>query len=99
MRRCLRMVRAWIRARVPLFLPVLCASRQKGEEQKRKKKKKTEIEEKRMMTLEQWFTTVVALCVVAIVAVLHSWVVAWQGLRQFRCDSCGMAHSIRCSLK
>lgn len=85
-------------ARVPLSSrSVRVAS--KG--RKKKGKKEIEIEEKRMMTEAVMIvvTTVVALCVVAVVAVLHSWVVARQGLRQFRRDSCGMAHSIRCSLK
>lgn len=93
---------ACVDSRACLFLPVLCASSPKGGKKKEKKKKETEIEEKRLMTGAVMIvvTTVVALlCVVAVVAVLHSWVVARQGLRQFRRDSCGMAHSIRCSLK
>lgn len=87
--------RAWIRARASLPSRSLRVA-SKGRGKKRKKKNRNRREENDDSAV---VTTVVALCVVAIVAVLHSWVVAWQGLRQFRCDSCGMAHSIRCSLK
>lgn len=89
-------------ARVPLSSRSLRVKSKGWEKKRKKKKKETEIEEKRLMTGAVMIvvTTVVALlCVVAVVAVLHSWVVARQGLRQFRRDSCGMAHSIRCSLK